>query len=329
MRNRLQRRKAILVISALAVGGLSVARAQSRPRIGLLSIGTDPIKPNPVWIAFLDELRRFGYIEGREIDVERRFAGGDERRLPNFAAELAKLSVNVAVATGDVECIALKKAMPRTPIVMVLVQDPVGAGLVASLARPGGNVTGLTTQAPELYAKRLELMKGLIPSLSAIGLLLNPNSPGASPAFKDMAAAARLLGVRVEPVELHKADELDKVFALFTHQHVNALAVVTDGITYNQRSRIADLAAKARLPAIYEVEIFVAAGGLLSYGPSYTDLARGAAAYVDKILRGAKPAELPIEQPTRFELVINARAAKELGLRIPKDLLLRADRVIE
>lgn len=263
------------------------------------------------------------------MDVERRFAGGEEKRLPDFAAELAKLPVSVAVATGDVECIALKKAMPQTPIVMVLVQDPVGAGLVGSLARPGGNVTGLTTQAPELYAKRLELMKGLIPSLSTIGLLFNPNSPGATPAFNDMSAAARLLGVRIEPVALHNADELDNVFSLVIHKRVQALAVVTDGITYNQRSRIADLAARAHLPAIYEVEIFVGAGGLVSYGPSYTDLARGAAAYVDKILRGAKPAELPIEQPTKFELVINARAAKALGLTIPRDLLLRADRVIE
>lgn len=325
----MKRRDAIVVCCALVLGRFPVAYAQARPRIGLLSIGTDPIKPNPVWVAFLEELRRFGYVEGQKIDVERRFAGGDEKRLPGFAADLAKRSLIVAVATGDVECIALKKAMPQTPIVMVLVQDPVGAGLVGSLARPGGNVTGLTTQAPELYAKRLELMKGLIPSLSTVGLLFNPTSPAAALALDDMAAAARLLGVKVEPVQLRNADELEKAFAVLRHKHAQAMAVVTDGVTYNQRGRIGDLAAKGRLPAIYEVEIFASAGGLISYGPSYTDLARRAATYVDKILRGAKPAELPIEQPTKFELVINAPAAKALGLTIPKELLLRADRVIE
>lgn len=302
--------------------------AQNQPRVGLLSIGTDPVQPNPVWVAFLDHMRQTGYVEGRNIEIERRFAGGKEELLATFAAELARLRLDVVVATGDVECMALKRAMPQTPIVMMLVQDPVGAGLVASLAWPGGNVTGLTTQAPELYAKRLELLKTIVPSLQRVAVLLNLSSPGAKAASDEMAAAARLLGLQLHSFPVHKPEELDGAFGTLGQQRTQAMVVVTDGLTFNQRAHIAGQAAKIRLPTIFEVRYFVDVGGLLSYGPSYIDLARQAGGYVDRILKGAKPADLPVQQPTKFELIVNLKTANALGLKIPQSVLIRADQII-
>ncbi len=319
----------LIVLSALVATPLG-AEAQNAPRIGLLSIGTDPIKPNlNVWVPFLDQLEQLGYVEGRSVVIERRFAGGRPERLPEFVADLARLHVDMVVATGDVESLAAKRAMPTTSIVMVLVPDPVAAGLVTSLARPGGNVTGLSTLAPELYAKRLELLKEVIPGVSRVGLLLNPTTAHAALASTHSASAARFLNVHLQSLTVRNPQELETVFSTISRERLQALVVVTDGVSFNQRDRIAGLAARVQVPTMCEVRDFVQAGSLMSYGPSYSDLARRAAIYVDKILKGARPADLPVEQPTKFELVINRKTAKALGLTIPPSLLLRADHVIE
>jgi len=306
------------------------AEAQNPPRTGLLSIGPDPCKPNlNVWVPFLDQLGRLGYVEGRSIAIERRFAGGKPERLAEFVADLARLRVDIVVATGETENLAAKRAMPATPVVMVLVPDPVGAGLVASLARPGGNVTGLSIMAPEVYGKRLELLREAISAITRVGLLLNPTNSNAAAASRNLVSAAKVLGLQLHVLTVRNPQELDAAFTTMTREHLQALVVVTDGVIFNQRARIAELAAQSRLPTMYESKDFVETGGLIAYGPSYADLARRAAVFVDKILKGAKPADLPVEQPTKFELVINLKTAKALGLDLPPTLLARADEVIE
>ncbi len=302
------------------------ALAQAPPRVGLLSIGTDPVKPNPVWIAFLDQLGELGYVEGRNIAIERRFAGGRQDRLRDLVADLAERRVDVVAVTAEVEALTAKRALPGTPIVMMLVPDPVSVGLVASLARPGGNVTGLTTLAPELYSKRLELLKETLPAVERTGMLLSASTVAAA---KQMESAARVLGLQVRRLEVRDPHGLDATFVTIRREHLQALVVVTDGLTFNQRGRIADLAVKNHVPTMCEVREFVVTGCLVAYGPSYDALARRAAVYVDKILKGAKPADLPVEQPTKFELVINMKTAKALGLTIPQTILIRADQVIE
>lgn len=324
----ISRRRFIAGASLLVIA--VAANAQKLPRIGLLSIGTDPVKPNlNVWVPFLDELRRLGYEEGRNIAIERRFAGGQQDRMAEFVADLARLRVDVVVATGDIECIAARRAMPATPLVMVLVQDPVAVGLVASLAQPGGNVTGLSTLAPETYAKRLQLLKEMIPAATRVGILLNPTTANASFAAENLATAANVLGVQLHSLTVRNPRELDSAFSAAAQDRLQALVVFTDGVLFSQRARIAELAAQRRLPVIYESGDFAEAGGLIAYGPSYSALAIRAATYVDRILKGAKPADLPVEQPTKFELVVNVKAAQSLGLSIPPAILLRADRVIE
>lgn len=323
-------RSATGVVIAIALLTVPVASlAQPPARIGLLSIGTDPVKPNPVWVQFLKQLEELGYVEGRNVVLERRFAGGRPERLGELIASLAERRVDVVVATGDVENRAAKHGLPTTPIVMMLVQDPVATGLVASLARPGGTVTGLTTLAPELYRKRLELLKEVLPRIVRVGALLNPTSAGSVTSANEMDGAARLIGLQLRRLEVREARGLAEVFAMLTHGRLQALVVVSDGVTFNLRAQIIDLAVQKRVPLMCEVRDFVVAGCLVAYGPSYGDLARRAAFYVDRILKGAKPADLPVEQPTRFELVINKRTAQAIGLTIPASLLRRADEVIE
>jgi putative ABC transport system substrate-binding protein len=317
----------VLVLALLAMP--VTAPAQSPPKIGLLSIGTDPVKPNPLWVQFLTQLGELGYVEGQNIAIARAFAGGRQERLGELVADLAGRRVDVVVATGDVENIAAKRGLPTTPIVMMLVQDPVGTGLIASLARPGGNVTGLTTVAPQLYSKRLELLTEALPGVARVGVLVNPTNASSVAGANGMDGAARILGLHLRRLEVREVQGLAQAFTTLTHERLQALVVVTDGVTFNQRARIADLAIQKRVPLLCEVREFVVTGCLLAYGPSYGDLARRAAVYVDRILKGAKPADLPVEQPTRFELVINKKTAKALGLTIPPSLLVRADHVIE
>jgi putative ABC transport system substrate-binding protein len=319
----------VFLLIAVQLAAPVVAAAQRVPTIGLLSTGTDPIKPNPIWFQFLDQLGQLGYVEGRNIAIERRFAGGRYERLAEFVTDLGARRVDVIIATGDVEGLAAKRGLPTTPVVMMLVQDPVRTGLVASLAHPGGNVTGLTTQAPELYGKRLELLKEALPAAVRAAVLFNPTSASSVAAVKEMESAAQILALQLRRLELRDAQGLDHAFAMIGHDRLQALVVVTDGVTFNQRVRITDLAVKHHVPTMCEAREFVVTGCLVAYGPSYGGLARRAAVYVDKILKGAKPADLPVEQPTKFELVINLKTAKGLGLTIPRSLLLRADEVIQ
>ncbi len=318
--------------ASVLLGAPGWASAQKQSRIALLSIGTDPdpLKPNvTLWVPFLDELKRRGYEEGRNLAIERRFAGGKQDRIALFSKELAQLRPDVVIATSDVECVAAHAAMPATPLVMVLVQDPVGAGLITTFAKPGGSVTGLSTLAPEIYAKRLQLLKELVPGATRVGVLLNPTSTNARFAGEKIAAAARSLGVHLKELPVQKVPELQAAFSTAASDRLHAILLVTDGVMFSQRRSIADLAAHARIPVMYEVAEFTDAGGLMSYGPNYPDMAIRAADYVDRILKGARPADLPVQLPTKFDMVLNARAAKALGLAVQPSILLRADRVIE
>ena len=280
--------------------------------------------------AFRDGLRELGYVEGKNIQVEVRWGEGKLERLPALAAELVQLKVDVIVAASSPSVVAASQATRTIPIVMPVSSDPVGDGLVASLARPGGNITGLSMMSPELGEKRIQLLKEMFPKVShAMAVLWNPDYVGMRARFEQARVAAPAVGLTVRSVEVRDTRELDAAFEAIVREHPEALLLLADPFTISQRSRIVEFAAEQRLPAIYESSNFVDVGGLISYGPSISDQYRRAATYVDKILRGAKPADLPIEQPTKFELVINMRAAKALGIKIPESILLRADKVIE
>jgi putative ABC transport system substrate-binding protein len=323
----------LLVGAGLAALTPRPARAQQAkiPRISLISVGTDPDpqKPNPVWVAFLRGMAELGWKEGRNIVVERHFAGGQVARLPALAEEIARVRPDVVVATGEYETRTVSHALPSTPLVMMLVTDPVGAGLVESLARPGGAVTGLSTLGVETYAKRLQLLKEALPNLAKVGLLYNPTPAYGQALARYSESAAQAMGIALRALTVQTPEDVRKAFGVITEDKLEALLVVTDGVTYNQRGLIAASANQARVPAMYETRLFVDAGGLISYGPSYAGLARQAAGYVDRILHGAKPADLPIEQPTTFEMVLSSKAAAAIGFTFPPAILARADEVIE
>jgi putative ABC transport system substrate-binding protein len=280
--------------------------------------------------AFRVGLRELGYVEGKNIQVEVRWGEGKLERLPALAAELVQLKVDVIVAASSPSVVAASQATRTIPIVMPVSSDPVGDGLVASLAHPGGNITGLSMMSPELGEKRIQLLKEMFPKVShAMVVLWNPDYVGMRARFEQARVAAPAVGLTVRSVEVRDTRELDAAFEAIIREHPEALLLLVDPFTTSQRSRIVAFAAEQRLPAIYETSNFVDVGGLISYGPNISDQYRRAATYVDKILRGAKPADLPIEQPTKFELVINMRAAKALGIKIPESILLRADKVVE
>jgi putative ABC transport system substrate-binding protein len=299
-------------------------------RIGYLaaSLAATPHLPE----AFRQGLRDLGYVEGRNVVIEYRDAEGKFERLPALAAELVAIKVDVVLAPPTVAALAAKQATRTLPIVFAAVADPVGSGLVTSLARPGGNITGLSNLAPELVGKCLEQLTQAVPGVSRVAVLWQP---GAVPerTEKDMLkgaeVAARALGVRPQFVEARGPADFDRAFSDMTKARAGALTVLGSTMFGNERRRLVDLAAKNRLPAVYPWREFVDAGGLMAYGPNVADLYRRAATYVDKILKGAKPGDLPVEQPTKFELVINLKTAKALGLTIPQSLLLRADEAIE
>ncbi|HEV2054048.1 MAG TPA: ABC transporter substrate-binding protein [Methylomirabilota bacterium] len=283
--------------------------------------------------AFRQGLRDLGYVEGRNVVIEYRNAEGSFERLPVLAAELVALKVDVIVtAGGPLAHLAAKQATRTLPIVFAAADDPVGSGLVTSLARPGGNVTGLSFFGPELVGKVLELLTQAVPGVTRVAVLWQPGAAGErteKDMLKEADVAARALGVRLQVVEARGPADLDRAFSDMTRARAGALTVLTSVMFVNERRRLVDLAAKNRLPAVYAQREFVDAGGLMSYGPDVADLFRRAATYVDKILKGAKPADLPVEQPTKFELVINLKTAKGLGLTIPQSLLGRADQVIQ
>jgi putative tryptophan/tyrosine transport system substrate-binding protein len=299
-------------------------------RIGVL--GGSPAA-TPLGEAFLQGLRDLGYVEGRTVVIERRFDEGKLERLPALAAELVALKVDVIVTTGSTPAaLAAKQATRTVPIVFTAAPDPVGSGLVTSLARPGGNVTGLSLLAPELVGKRLELLTQAVPGVSRVAVLWQPGGQ-VERTEKDMLkraeVAGRALGVRLQFVEARGPADFDRAFSDMTRARVGALTVLGGAIFFNERRRLVDLAAKNRLPTVYSFRDYVDAGGLMSYGANLPDLFRRAATYVDKILKGATPADLPVEQPTKFELVINLKTAKALGLTIPPSVLGRADELIQ
>jgi putative ABC transport system substrate-binding protein len=282
------------------------------------------------WLeAFRQGLRELGYVEGQNIAIESRWTEGKDDRLPALAADLVRSKVDIIVAETGAATRAAQQATRTIPIVMSLVNDPVGSGLVGSLARPGGNVTGLTIMSPDLVGKRLELLKEVVPKVSRVALLRHPDNPASAAQLREAEAAAQALGVRLQTLEARSPQEIDGAFAAMTRERAGALLVIPDTLFWSQRRQIVDLAVKRRLPSIRIGEAYAEAGGLMSYGPSYRDLERRAATYVDKILKGANPADLPVAQPTKFELVINLKTAKAIGLTIPQPLLQRADQIID
>ena len=296
-------------------------------RIGFLlpSTSADP----SILDAFREGLRELGYVEGRNIAIASRWAEGKYDRLPGLAAQLVGLKVDIIVATAVPAIRAAKEATRTIPIIMAVVVDPVATGLVASLARPGGNITGLSSMAPEVTGKQLEMLKEVVPAASLVAVLWNPTNAGNAPQVRRAQDAARALGVRLQPLEARGPSEIDSAFARMTSEQASAVIVLVDAMLLDHRTQIADLAARRRLPAVYGLSDHAEAGGLMAYGPNRLAIVRRAATYVDKILKGAKPGDLPIEQPTKFELVINLKTAKALGLTIPPSLLQRADQVIE
>jgi putative ABC transport system substrate-binding protein len=297
------------------------------PRIGLLS----PSSPSDTALwhqAFRLGLRDLGWVEGKNISIEYRYAEGKSDRLPDLAADLVRLKVDIIVTTVTTDALAAQKATKAIPIVMVTPSDPVATGLVESLARPGGNVTGLSQMALELAGKRLELLKEMIPKLSREAVLWNPQSAASTLNWKEIQLPARQLGVQLHSLEVRSPDDFDKAFEDATRARAGALFITPAPVFATNLKRITDFAAKSRLPSIYQWSEFPDSGGLVSYGPDRADMFRRAATYVDKILKGTKPADLPVEQPTKFEFVINLKTAKQIGLTIPPNVLARADRVI-
>jgi len=305
-----------------------VGAQQKVPRIGFLIISS-PSAASPRVEAFQQGLRELGYVEGKNIIIEYRSAEGKSDRLPALASELVGLKIDVLVGGGGNQlALAAMKATKTTPIVMTNFADPVGSGFVASLARPGGNVTGLTSVTFDLSGKRLELIKETLPKVSRIAVLYDPNDPAKVVEFKEMQTAARSLAVQLQSLEVRRPEDFESAFRAGSRDRAGALIVLPTTVTNTHRKPIIDLAVGNRLPAIYPDREFVEAGGLMAYGPIYADLWRRAATYVDKILKGAKPADLPVEQPTKFELIINLKTAKQIGVTIPPNVLVRADRVI-
>jgi putative ABC transport system substrate-binding protein len=310
----------------LAAPPAAVAQQPAKvPRVGLLRPGAPP---DPYVDAFRQGLRDVGYVEGQTIAIEYRWAEGRPARLPLLAAELVQLKVDVIVTQGELAARAGKEATSTIPIVMATSGDPVGAGLMASLARPGGNVTGLSAVAPELTGKRLQLLKEAVPKVSRVSILYDPAIVANVLIVKEAQVAGRTLGLTVHPLEVRTRDELGPAFDAMTRGRAQALLALGDPFTMTHKRRILDLAAKRRLPVISQFRDFADGGGLISYGPDRLDMFRRAATFVDKILKGRKPADLPVEQPTRFKLVLNLKTVKALRLTIPQSFLIRADEVI-
>ena len=318
----------LLATALLTTASLAAAQQSTRmPRIGFL-VATNPSVTSARIEAFHQGLRALGYVEGTSIVIEFRFAEGKLARVPALAAELVSLNVDVIVTGGATDTRAAREATKTIPIVMAQDNDPVAGGHVASLARPGGNVTGLSTLAPEISGKQLELLKEIVPKLSRVAVIGTSTNSGNAEKLKEVDLAAGALKVKPQHLDILDPKDIDAAFRAASKGRADAVLVLGTPILTLQRRQVVDLAAKHRLPAIYSRPEFVEAGGLMAYGVNFTDLFRRAATYVDKILKGAKPADLPVEQPTKFEFIINLKAAKQIGLTIPPNVLARADRVI-
>ena len=324
------RRRFLLTSLASAIAaplGAGAQQAAKLPTIGYLSAGFALSSYHPTFVSGLQDL---GYFEGKNVSIEPRYAEERLERLPALASNLVARQVDVIVAVGGAEAEAAKALTAHIPIVTIAVDDPVGRGLVASLAKPGGNVTGLMSSVgDDFHGKRLELLKDLVPGITRVGLLADVAHPGTKRRVKATTTAARALRIDFREIEVRDSADLDRAFGKAQREQIDALIVPLFPMFFVQRARIVDLAMRSQLPTMYDVREYVDRGGLVAYGPSFQDLFRRAASYVDKILKGARPADLPVEQPTRFEFVINLKTAKALGLTIPPSLLLRADQVIE
>jgi putative ABC transport system substrate-binding protein len=325
MRKKITRRAFCSMLLALPVA----ARAQQRtkiPRIGILVTSSASSYSARVE-AFRRRLRELGYVEGKNIVIEYRYTEGKLERLPDLAAELGRLKVDVIVTTGPA-ILAAKKASATIPIVFAAAGDPVGTGLVSSLARPGGNITGLSVMAPDLDGKRLELLKEAFPKVARVAFLWESGGSRGNQALTDMEAAAKALGLKLLSLEVRSLDDFEGAFARAKRDGAQAFITTGGPVINTQQRQVLDFAAMNRLPAMCPTSEFVEAGGLMSYGPNQADLWRRAADFVDKILKGTKPAEIPVEQPMKFEFVINLIAAKQIGVIIPPNVLVRADKVI-
>jgi putative ABC transport system substrate-binding protein len=321
-----------IAVLALSIIGAPLATEAQQPakvlRIGLLSPFS--LSDTEHWHeAFRQGLRDLGWVEGKNIAIEYRYAAGRSARLPDLVAELVNLKVDIILATTATDALVAKNATRTIPIVIASSGDPVGSGLVESLARPGGNITGLSQIAPEMAGKRLELLKEIVPKLSHVAVLWNPEGQVSRLSWEEIQLPARQLGIQLHSLEVRSPNEFAKAFEDATRARVGALAIMPNPVFAGNLKRIADFAAKSRLPSTFHLREFVESGGLMAYGPDRSDMFRRAATYVDKILKGTKPADLPVEQPTKFELVINLKTAKALGLTIPQTILLRADQVIQ
>jgi ABC-type uncharacterized transport system substrate-binding protein len=326
----MRRREFVLLLSGAALAWPLASRAQQKapPVIGYLHFGSANLAPTPA-AGFLPGLSETGYVEGQNVAIEYRWAEGHYDRLPGLAADLVSRKVDLIAAFGPPPARAAKSATSTIPIVFTVGTDPVADGLVASLARPGGNATGFTNLAVELVPKRLELLCELVPQARVIALLVNPNNPYTEPMTRGVQEAARVKGVQLQILKASTEGEIDAAFSALVNLHADALLTGDDVLFTSRREQIVALAARHAVPAIYQFREFTAAGGLISYGSSLTALHRLVGIYAGRILKGEKPADLPVQQPTTFELVINLKTAKALGLTIPQSILIRADEVIE
>jgi ABC-type uncharacterized transport system substrate-binding protein/quercetin dioxygenase-like cupin family protein len=318
-----------VAMSPIRLAALRGVAAAAQPttkayRIGVLAPGCHP--PSSTLDILLQGLRDLGYVEGQNLVIEWRYSEGKAERFADLAADLVRQNVDLIVAVSTPAALAAKHATQTIPIVMVYVADPVGTGLVAGLAQPGGNITGVSDMATELSAKRLELLKEAVPTLSRVAVLWNAADPGMVLRFREIEAAARVLGVTLQPLQVHGPNDFEPAFTAMTRERPDALFVVAEVLTLTHRCRILDFAAQHRLPAMHEFGVFAHDGGLMAYGPKLTETFQRGAYYIDRILKGTKPANLPVEQPMRFELAINLETAKTLGMTIPPTLLVQADR---
>ena len=320
----------LVAVVLLALGVIAEAQQTGKvPRIGYLSPTSPSVSPTRIE-AFRQGLRELGYVEGKNIVIEYRYAEGKFDRLAALAAELVRLNVDLIVTTGPTVTRAAKETTTTVPIVMATDTDPVGNGFVASLARPGGNITGLSALAPELSGKQLELLKEILPRLSRVAVFGTSNNPGNAQMLKEVRLAAGAFGVKLQYLEVRGLKGIETAFRAASKERAEAVLYLVAGLVdAGHRTEITELALKSRLPAIYQSRRYVEDGGLMSYGVNIADLDRRAATYVDKILKGRTPADLPVEQPTKFELMINLKAAKQIGLTIPPNVLARADKVIK
>ena len=327
------RRKLLIALGAAALASPLTPNAQPQTkvwRIGFLYLlSRQSAVDTGRYITFLEGMRELGHVEGKNLVIEWRFADGKSERLPGLARELVNLKVDVIVTAGTAATSAAQKVTTTVPIVMANASDPVGSGFVKSLARPGGNITGLSSISSDLSPKHLEMLRSMVPKLSRVAVMLNPGNSSHTAALKSVQAAAQRAGIKIVPVEARTPQEIENAFSVMARENAGAVIVASDSFFIQQRRQIAELSAKYRLPSISARREYVEAGYLMSYGQNSADNFRRAATYVDKIFKGAKPGDLPVEQPTKFELFINGKTAKALGLTIPQALLISADKVIE